>query len=188
MCQKSLRNTFSRRPILVPAQKEVHSSLQQTVPLPSQPRTEPQNTTTEPLPFQQQMGRLLPHEQPMPLPPQCSTLYDLLTGGYKKLEETHLDIQISDLNQANLARGQECVFLEFGESSALAYLKPIYGENMAEASFQLDTTMIEAATFPALSRPPTPGQVVSAPRSFNSYVKYIRSEKIKIRTGYISKK
>jgi hypothetical protein len=123
----------------------------------------------------------------MPLPPQCSTLYDLLTGGYKKLEETHLDIQISDLNQANLARGQECVFLEFGESSALAYLKPMYGENMAEASFQLDTTMIEAATFPALSRPPTPGQVVSAPRSFNSYVKYIRSEKIKIRTGYFSK-
>jgi len=144
----------------------------------SQPQIEPlpshQKDTTLPL----QPQKSLPFQQlEKHLPSQRSSFYELLTGGYKKEEKTPLDFDVSDLTQVNLAKGQECLFLEFGESSALAYLKPMYGEWSLEKSGQLNTAMVEAATFPALAHPPRLGQVVSAPRSFTNYVKFIRSEK-----------
>ena len=79
--------------------------------------------------------------------------------------------------QVNFKAGQECFFLEFGESSRLAYVKPLYykeGEEVVH-HHKVDTLMLEAFTFPTLRLPPTPGQVLSVPFPSSTYLKFIRS-------------
>ena len=95
-----------------------------------------------------------------------------------KLTLDSVNFNVSELNHVKILPGQECYFLEFGASSELAYVKPVYEEDAEEERdlYQLDRVMLEACTFHALREPPTLGQVVSVPRHYQNYTKYIRLE------------
>jgi hypothetical protein len=104
-----------------------------------------------------------------PLPYSCQP-------AVRKKAEELLDLFVTDLFEVEIGPGQLCFFLEFGESSELAYVKPVYEEDEEEEGddYKLDTAMLEAFILPGLRHPPSQGQVLSAPRSYANYVKFIR--------------
>jgi hypothetical protein len=84
-------------------------------------------------------------------------------------------ICVQNLNHVKILAGQQCFFLGFGESSKLVRLKPIYEEEDEEGDLlELERIMLEACTLPTLKHPPSVGQIVSVPRQYTNYIKYIR--------------